>query len=87
MGIEKVVGYKETEVDSEMVFCKLYAFKEILSPFLRHLNNDGAYRKDVIDKVVFGLDLIFSDILTELDQTVYDGIMEKPDEDKEKKLG
>lgn len=83
MDIKKVVGTKVKAIYPEVVHAKLYAYGEVIAPLLSEMGSTGSYNKKRLDTITFGLDEIYRDILTELDQIFFRGAMERSSEEPE----
>lgn len=85
MDVKKVIGNKVEEIYPEMVYSKLYAFREVIPSLLMEMGSKGSYNKKALDMITFGMDEIFRDILTEMDQVFFKGDMERSGEELEDK--
>lgn len=85
MDIIKIVGKSEREIEGYEPLCKLHALKTAIGPLMRHMNGTGTWCEEEINKIVEGIDYLFNDVFTEIDQIFYDGRMERLSEGKEEK--
>jgi hypothetical protein len=76
MAIKKMIGKKEIEVEGEDIYLKLTALNEAYNAVMKdwHGQECGTFR---FDHILIGLNMLFDDVLTELDQAFLDGDMER----------
>jgi|GEM_PF-4446730 hypothetical protein len=71
--ILKTIGKEQDHIDPGAPYAKLYALSKMIPAFMVEQNNTGSLREDLMNTVTYGIQCIFEDALSELDQIFYEG--------------